>query len=264
MPVTPIPDQYLSQRLATMQRQLDELTRAVGRPSDQVRDPDDNVVHMATGVGNPVLAGRGQDVALSLSGGAVTLTDEGGRDTRDLVARSVTAPVTGDTHGVHHGDVGVPGTEAYNHYGDLHGNSYGFHYGPVGDGATQNQINAANVFANGFFGNVGIPGQNWLHYGTVITPSELSLKTAVREYRDAGDLIDRVPSYRWRWRKDSTADDGHEHAGPAVDDLAGEAPWLVRGDCGGSTRGYSDRDLIGVLWGALRDARARIAELENS
>lgn len=263
MPINPAPSDYLSGRLVAMQRQLDELTRAVGRPKDQVRDASDNVVHMPGGTANPVIAGRNQDAGVSFAGGQVTITDELGRGTKPLNAAQFNGPVVGDTTGVHHGDVGVSGSEFYNHYGDLHGNSYGFHFGPVGDGTTQNQINALNVFATGFFGNVGIPGQNWTLYGTVVAPSERAMKTDVRPLTEAGELIDKVPSSRWRWSPDFEHTDEHEHAGPMADDIADAAPWLIRKDSEKSPRSLSDRDLIGVLWAALREERSRTAQLEQ-
>jgi len=269
MPVTKIPSEYLSDTIKSMQRQLDELQRAVGRPTSIMRDSSDNVVHMPGGSGVPVMSAKGQGVSLVMTNGTVTVADEQGRGTAPLATSMLNGPVTGDTYGVHHGDVGISGVEFHNHYGDLHGNGFGFWYGPVGDGTTQNQINATNVFANGFFGNVGIPGQNWTLYGTVVAPSEARLKRDVRlRQDDAGELVDAVPSYQWYWKPEVFSDedgdtDEHEHAGPLVDDLAEHAPWLVRQERDSDVRGYNDRDLIGVLWAALRDARARITELEK-
>lgn len=263
MPINPAPSSYLLDRLVAMQRQLDELTRAVGRPNDQVRDSSDNVVHMPGGTSSPVIAGRNQDAGFSFANGQVTVTDELGRGTKPINASQFNGPVVGDTTGVHHGDVGVNGSEYYNHYGDLHGNSYGFHYGPVGDGTTQNQINALNVFATGFFGNVGIPGQNWTLYGTVVAPSELALKTDVRPILEAGEVVDKVAAYRWRWHSDFEHADEHEHVGPMADDIADAAPWLIRQGSGNDPRALSDRDLIGILWAALREERSRTAQLEQ-
>jgi hypothetical protein len=262
MPVTPIPEEWLSAKIIAMQRQLDELSRAVGRPNDQVRDQNDNVVHMVPGAEYPVLGAKGQDISLTMANGAVAVTDGNGRDPRPLAASQFTGPVTGDTTGVHHGDVGTP-TEAHSHYGDLHGNSYGFHFGPVGDGTTQNQINALNVFATGFFGNIGIPGQNWTLYGNVVAPSERGLKADVRAFPEAGAVVDAAPSARWRWGSEAH-DDGEEHAGPMVDDIAEVAPWLVRRHEDTDIRSLGDRDLIGVLWEALREARQRISVLERN
>lgn len=270
MPITPAPRNYLSDRLVAIQRQLDEVTRAVGRPSDQVQDANGNVIHMP-GAAIPVIAGRGQDVGISLSNGAATITDGSGRDSKPLTAQQFNGPVIGDTTGVHHGDVGVSGTEFYSHYGDLHGNSYGFHFGPVGDGTTQNQINALNVFATGVFSNIGIPGQNWTLYGTVVAPSERRLKTDITDVPAASAIIDAVPSYRWRWRTTiadtvehvTNTQDADMHAGPMVDDLATHAPWLIRQDPDSGSRGYNDRDLIGVLWAALREERQRTVQLEQ-
>lgn len=264
MPVTAVP-QGLLEHIAAMQRQLDEVSRAVGRPSDQIRDVNDNVVHMVPGAANPVLGAKNQDVSVSLVAGAVAVTDGQGRDARPISASSFNGPVTGDTTGVHHGNVGVNGLEFYSHYGDLHGNSYGFHYGPVGDGATQNQINATNVFANGFFGNVGIPGQNWTLYGTVVAPSERRLKSDEKPLStEAGAIIDGVSSATWRWDPKFKHNDDELHAGPMADDIAKVAPWLVRKSPEpGSPLMLSDRDLIGVLWGALREARQRITALEG-
>jgi hypothetical protein len=260
MPVTPTLDSLL-ERFANMQRQINELTRAVSRPSDQMRDNSDNVLHMVPGAENPVLGARDHDVSLSLSGGAVAVTDGVGRELRPISAKNFNGPVIGDTTGIHHGDVGTP-TEAHNHYGDLHGNAFGFHYGPVGDGATQNQINALNIFSTGHFGvqhgDVGVTGDNWALFGHVIAPSERRLKEDIREL-SAGKLVDAVPSYRWKWRR-KLRDDADEHAGPMVDDLAEHAPWLVRGT---KTRGYGVQDLIGILWAALREERVRTADLEN-
>jgi hypothetical protein len=262
MPVTPIPDQYLSQTIAAMQRQLNELTRAVGRPSDQVRDTNDNVLHMVNGTDYPVWGAKDHDVSIVMANGAVAVADGTGRTARPITAQTFYGPVQGDTTGVHHGDVGVNGSESYNHYGDLHGNSFGFHYGPVGDGATQNQINALNVFSTGHFGtqhgDVGVPGDNWALYGHVIAPSERRLKEDVRE-SPIGSLVDSVPAYRWRWRQKLTHG-VDEHTGPMVDDLAVHAPWLVRDNAG--NRSYELHDLIGVLWGALRESRAEVRALE--
>lgn len=265
MPINTAPSTYLSDRLVAIQRQLDELTRAVGRPSDQVRDSSDNVVHMPGGTSSPVIAGRNQDAGFSFANGQVTVTDELGRGTKPINASQFNGPVIGDTTGVHHGDVGVSGSEFYNHYGDLHGNSYGFHFGPVGDGTTQNQINALNVFATGFFGNVGIPGQNWTLYGTVVAPSERTLKTDVRPLSEAGHIVDSVPASRWRWHPDFEHADVHEHAGPMAEDVEAVAPWLVRKDPDNDDAplSLSDRDLIGILWAALREERSRTAQLEQ-
>ena len=261
MPVTPTLDSFL-ERFAAMQRQLDELTRAVGRPSDQIRDSNDNVVHMVQGAENPVLGSRNQDVAISLSSGSLAVTDGSGRDPRPIAAQNFNGPVTGDTHGVHHGDVGISGSEFYLHYGDVHGNSYGFHYGPVGDGATQNQINCLNIFSTGHYGvqhgDVGVGGDNWQLHGTVIAPSERRLKEDISPF-SAGELVDAVPSYQWKWRR-KLRDDAHTHAGPLIDDIAKHAPWLVRGE---GVRGYGVQDLIGVLWAALREERQRTSELEK-
>jgi Chaperone of endosialidase len=260
MPVTPTLDSFLG-RIAAMQRQLDELTRAVGRPSDQIRDTNDNVVHMVPGAENPILGARDQDIALSLTNGTVAVTDGVGRDPRPISASNFNGPVTGDTTGTHHGDVGTS-SEFWHHYGDVTGNTFGFHYGPVGDGSTQYQINALNVFSTGHFGvqhgDVGVGGDNWQLHGTVIAPSERRLKEDIREF-SAGKLVDAVPSYRWKWRR-KLRDDADEHAGPMVDDLAEHAPWLVRGT---KTRGYGVQDLVGILWAALREERVRTADLES-
>jgi hypothetical protein len=261
MPITPVPDQYLSQTLTRMQKQIEELSRAIGKPSDSVRDGNDNVLGLVAGSQYATLAARGQDASLVMGNGAVAVADETGRNLRPLASANFIGPVTGDTTGVHHGDVGTT-TEAHNHYGDLHGNAFGFHYGPVGDGTTQNQINALNVFATGFFGNVGIAGQNWTLFGTVVAPSERELKTDLRPYDDAGMLVDNVPAPRWRWRDDTECRDEHEHVGPMIDDLAEHAPWLVRQYEDSEVRGYGDRDLIGVLWAALREERAHTRDLE--
>lgn len=275
MPVSAVPTQFLSDTIVALRQQLDELTRAVGRPTTGLRDGNDNVLEVVEGSAWPVLRARGQGAALVLSNSALFAMDEIGRNAIPIVASTVYGALSGDSTGVHHGDVGSP-TEAHNHYGDCHGNTYGFHYGAVGDGSTQYQINALNVFSTGHFGtqhgDVGVGGDNWALFGHVIAPSELSMKTAVREMVDAGDLIDRVPAYRWRWRDGVFTDAGepgpsavgtdtHEHAGPAVDDLAVEAPWLVRRHEGTTARGYGDRDLIGVLWAALRESRTTIADL---
>lgn len=256
MPITPTLDTLLS-TIGDLQKQVNELTRAVSRPSDQVRDANDNVVHMVPGATYPVLGARGQDVSLVMANGAAAIGDGQGRDPRPITASNFNGPVTGDTHGVHHGDVGLSGTEFWHHYGDVTGNTFGFHYGPVGDGTTQYQINALNVFSTGFFGNVGTPGQNWQLCGTVVAPSERRLKEDLQGF-SAGELVDAVPSYRWRWRR-RLKDDQHEHAGPMIDDLAQHAPWLVRGN---EIRGYGLSDLIGVLWAALREERSRTAKLE--
>jgi hypothetical protein len=266
MPLTPVPDQYLSSVIAKMQRQLDELTRAVGKPSDSVRDTDNNVLGMVPGVGYPVVAARGQDASLSMANGAVAVTDETGKNYRDVYARTVNGALTGDSHGVHHGDVGVAGLEFYNHYGDHHGNGYGFHYGPVGDGTTQNQINALNIFSTGHFGtqhgDVGTPTEFWQLYGTIHAPSERSWKTDVREFPEASRIVDEVPVFRWRW-KPAVGLDGDEHAGPMVGDVESVAPWLVRHSDGTAVRSLTDRDFVGVLWAALRDTRAQVRALEN-
>jgi hypothetical protein len=274
MPVTAVPQDFLS-RLAAMQRQLDELTRAVGRPANQVRDINDNVIQMVEGADYPVLGAADHDVSVVMANGAVAVADGSGREYRPIAAETFYGPVQGDTTGVHHGDVGTT-TEAHNHYGDLHGNSYGFHFGPVGDGTTQNQINAANIFATNvtagiFYGDGGVSGSNFNYngqfwgtlHGNVVAPSESQLKHDVTTFTDAGHIVDEIPAYRWRWRGNTVRRDDYEHAGPMVGDIAEVAPWLVRQIPGMDARGYSDRDLIGVLWGALRDARARITELER-
>lgn len=259
MPVTAVPESLL-QRIAAMQRQIDELTRAVGRPSDQMRDDNDNVMHMVSGTANPVFGARGQDVSFSLYNGNVVVTDEMGRDTRPLTASTFNGPVTGDTTGVHHGDVGTS-TESHNHYGDLHGNSYGFHFGPVGDGTTQNQINCLRIFHTGAYGDVGDPAAFFQLYGTVHAPSERGLKVAEEPF-EAGAIIDAVPANRWRWDPLVPHADGATHAGPMVDDVDEVAPWLVRrSGAPDAARLLTDRDLIGVLWAALREERARTAEL---
>lgn len=282
MPVTPVPEEWLSAKLVAMQRQLDELSRAVGRPNDQVRDQNDNVVHMVPGTEHPVLGAKDQDISLTMANGGMSVTDGNGRDPRPIAASQFIGPVSGDTTGVHHGDVGTP-TEGHNHYGDVHGNAYGFHYGPVGDGGTQNQINALAVYAtslNGpLFGEHGIPGQawhayitchghvgvagdNWTLFGHVVAPSERGLKADVRDFPEAGAVVDAVPVYRWYWGSEAH-DDGHEHAGPMVDDIAEVAPWLIRHHENTDIRSLGDRDLIGVLWEALREARQRIHTLEQ-
>ena len=280
MPITALPQDWVSTKIAEMQRRLDDLSRAVGKPSDQVRDINDNVIHMP-GAGNPVIAGRTHDVGISFFSGTATVTDELGRGTRPLTASNFNGPVTGDTTGIHHGDVGTP-TELHNHYGDLHGNAYGFHYGPVGDGTTQNQINCLNIFHTGSygrcFGEVGQAGgpffttygdvgngTNFFQlFGTVHAPSERGLKMMERPIEDVGEIIDAVPSSRWRWEPSLQLDDGYDHAGPMVDDVDEIAPWLVRRSSDpGSARMLQDRDLIGVLWAALREERQRTAALEQ-
>lgn len=260
MPVTPVPSQYLSDTLSRIQRQLDELGRAVGRPTSGMRDGSDNTVGMLEGHPYPVVAAHGQDASLVMGNSAVAVADETGRNLRPITAQTFYGPVTGDTTGVHHGDVGTP-TETHNVYGDHHGNTYGFHFGAVGDGTTQYQINALNVYSTGFFGNVGTPGQNWTLYGTVVAPSERRLKTEITTIPDPGGIVDAVPAYRWRWDPTKLEDpDDHEHAGPMVDDLDRHAPWLVHREPG-EPRGYADRDLLGVLWEALRVERHRARTL---
>jgi hypothetical protein len=302
MPVTAV-SQGLLERIAAMQRQLDEVSRAVGRPSDQIRDVNDNVIHMVPGAANPVLGAKNQDVSVSLVAGTVAVTDGQGRDARPISASNFNGPVTGDTTGVHHGEVGTP-TELHNHYGDLHGNAYGFHYGPVGDGATQNQINCLNIYHTGAYGTVhgevGVPGDLWNAYitvrgkcfaevgqaggpffttygdvgnatnffnlhGTVYAPSARNLKTDEKPLlAEAGTIVDGVPSATWRWDPTLKHNDDELHAGPMADDIAKAAPWLIRQSHNpGAALMLSDRDLIGVLWGALREARQRIAVLEG-
>lgn len=266
MPVTPTLDTLLG-TIAALQKQVNELTRAVSRPSDQIRDNNDNVVHMVPGTAYPVLGARNQDVSVVLANGAAVISDGQGRDPRPLTAQTFNGPVQGDTTGIHHGDVGTP-TEAHHHYGDVTGNTYGFHYGPVGDGTTQNQINATNVYANFFYGDGGVSGSNFNYngqfwgtlHGTVVAPSESKLKTDVREYQEAGSILDVVPAYRWRWRHDVERRDDYDHIGPMIDDFAVHAPWLVRGT---ETRGYGLHDLVGVLWAALREERNKTAGLEH-
>lgn len=283
MPLTAVPSEYLSETIRDIKRQLAELSRAVGRPTSQLRDGSDNVVHMADGGTGPIVAARNQGVSLVMAAGQVTVADEQGRGSAPLAASGFTGPVTGDTHGVHHGDVGVASTEFYNHYGDLHGNSYGFHYGAVGDGTTQNQINATQIYGvdvhvtGRFYGEVGVPGTgpffttygdvgngtNFFNlFGTVHAPSERGLKTAVQDF-DGAAIVDAVESPSWRWDPLVRHDDGQRHAGPMVDDIADAAPWLVRAPSDPeAARMLSDRDLIGVLWNALRDTRARMMALE--
>ncbi len=197
-------------------------------------------------------------------------------------------------HGNVQGEIGVPG-QAWNAYATLQGNSNGTHYGDV-HGTVYGEIGTSNQRFNHWgdcngthFGNVqgvlfgehGIAGQGWnsyitcygdshgTHYGAVVAPSERFLKTDIREIADvAGDLIDAVPVYRWRWRETEElygGSDEYEHIGPMVDDLDTHAPWLVRHPDPplNGPRGYNDRDLIGVLWGALRESRERITALET-
>lgn len=271
MPVTPLPDQHLAQTISRMQKQINELTRAIGKPSDSVRDNNNNVVALVPGTQYATLASRGQDASLVMGNASVTVADETGRNTRPIAAANFVGPLTGDSTGIHHGDVGTT-TEAHNHYGDLHGNGYGFWYGPVGDGTTQNQINATNVYANFFYGDGGVSGSNFNYngqfwgtlHGNVVAPSEARMKTEVKGCRAAGWVVDEVPAYRWRWRQDAMPagrqPDTDEHVGPMVDDLAEVAPWLIR-DVDGDTRGYSDRDMIGLLWAALRETRGQLKAL---
>jgi len=259
MPITAIPQDWISVKLAEMQRRLDDLARSVGKPSDQVRDSNDNVVHMVPAA-TPTIAGRSQGVGLSFAAGAVTVTDELGRGTQPITASRFNGPVTGDTTGVHHGDVGTP-TEAHNHYGDLHGNSFGFHYGPVGDGTTQNQINCLRIFHTGAYGNVGDPGAFFDIYGTVHAPSEGYLKVDAKPLNGAAGIVDAVPIATWQWHPDCSHADGYDHAGPMVEDVARVAPWLVRQADPEGPRLLSDRDLIGVLWAALREERQHTAAL---
>jgi Chaperone of endosialidase len=282
MPINPAPTSYLSSELVTMKRQIADLAKSVGRPTDQVRDLNDNVLTMP-GTANPAIVGRNHDAGISFLNGTATITDGQGQSSRPLNAQQFNGPLQGDSTGTHHGDVGTP-TETHNHYGDLHGNAYGFHYGPVGDGTTQNQINALAVFATDvhvtgrFYGEVGVPGtgpffttygdvgngSNFFNlFGTVHAPSERGMKDSVAPLDDAGRIIDQVESYRWRWKPDTAAADDYDHAGPMVDDVADVAPWLVRQDDDESPRMLTDRDLIGVLWAALRESRERIAALEQ-
>lgn len=262
MPITAVPQDWVSAKFVEMQRRLDDLARAVGKPSDQVRDSNDNVVHMVPSSA-PTIAGRSQGVGLSFASGTLTVTDEQGRGTQPITASNFNGPVTGDTHGVHHGDVGINGVEFWNHYGDLHGNSYGFHYGPVGDGATQNQINCLRIFHTGAYGNVGDPGAFFDIYGTVHAPSESSLKVGAKPLNDAARIVDAVPIATWQWGDDCPHADGYDHAGPMVEDVARAAPWLVRQADADGPRLLSDRDLIGVLWAALREERQHTVALER-
>ena len=140
----------------------------------------------------------------------------------------------GDSHGIHFGQCGTPGAP-YEHWGDNHGKN---------------------------FGDVGTGGQNWNLCGTVIAPSERSMKADIRDFTDAGSIVDAAPAYRWRWGADTPGAWGRdEHAGPMVDDLDTSAPWLVRHPTEPGSRSYQDRDLIGVLWAALREERTRAKEM---
>lgn len=159
--------------------------------------------------------------------------------------------LNGDSYGVHHGEVGTP-SEAHTTYGDSHGTLFGEH-GVPGQG-WHSYITC--------HGNVGVGGDNWTLFGTVVAPSERSLKAEIRGFPDAGALIDAIPVYRWRWATDAH-DDGHDHAGPMVDDFAEHAPWLVRATEGTTIRSLADRDLIGVLWAALRESRGQVTALED-
>lgn len=282
MPPVATPTEYLSDTIRSLKQQVAELQRAMGRPTNQLRDGSDNVVHMAEGAGAPVVSARGQGVSLVMSSGKVAVADEQGRGSAPLTASGFTGPVTGDTYGTHHGDVGTA-TEAHNHYGDLHGNSYGFHYGAVGDGTTQNQVNALNVYGVDFFatgrfhGELGVPGgpyyttygdvgnsTNFFNlFGTVHAPSERGLKVGV-EHFDGGAVVDAVESPSWRWHPEVNHDDGQRHAGPMADAIADVAPWLIRAPSDPeAARMLADRDLIGVLWNALRETRAKMAQLES-
>lgn len=262
MPPVAVPSEYLSDTIKVIKQQVAELQRAMGRPTSQLRDGDDNVVHMAEGGGAPVVSARGQGVSLLMSGGKVTVADEQGRGTAPLVASGITGPVTGDTYGTHHGDVGTP-AEPHNHYGDVHGNTYGFHFGAVGDGSTQNQINCLRIFHTGAYGDVGDPASFYNLYGTVHAPSERGLKAGIKDF-DGSAVVDAVESPSWRWDPEVNHDDGQRHAGPMVDDIADIAPWLVRAPSDPeAARMLSDRDLIGVLWNALRGTRAQMAQLQQ-
>jgi hypothetical protein len=281
MPPIATPTQYLSDTIKRMQRQLDELQRSVGRPTTVLRDGSDNVLHMPSGQSAPTLAAKGQGVSLVMVNGNMVVSDEQGQATAPVIASGFTGPVTGDTYGTHHGDVGTPTDAGHNHYGDVHGNGYGFWYGPVGDGTTQNQINALNIYHTGAYGRVfgevgqaGGPfyttygdvgnGSNFFNlFGTVHAPSERFLKTAIQEF-DGGSIVDAVASDSWRWDPAVPHSDGQRHAGPMVDDIADHAPWLVRTpEDGADPRMLSDRDLVGVLWNALRDTRAQLAAVTS-
>lgn len=281
MAVTAVPSQYLSDTIAQMQRQIADLQRAVGKPASSLADASNNSVHLADGSGAPVVAAKNQGVSMVMSGGAVTVADEQGRGTAPINASSFNGPVTGDTTGVHHGDVGTP-TELHNHYGDLHGNSYGFHYGPVGDGTTQNQINALNIFGleihgSRLFGELGAAGgpffttygdvgngTNFFNlFGTVHAPSEGRMKINAKPLKNAGAIVDQVPISTWNWDPRLNHGDSFDHAGPMAEDVEIVAPWLIRKLDGDGPRLLSDRDLIGVLWAALQEARARIVQLEK-
>lgn len=262
MPPTAMPSQFLSDTINALKRQVADLQRALGRPTSIMRDTSDNAVHLVDGQGAPVLAGKGQDASLTMAAGQVLVTDETGRAARPITASQFTGPLVGDSTGTHHGDVGTP-TEAHVHYGDIHGNTYGFHYGPVGDGTTQNQINCLRIFHTGAYGDVGDPATFFNLYGTVHAPSERGLKAGIQDF-DGAAVVDAVASPSWRWDPQVRHDDGQRHAGPMVDDIADIAPWLVRAPSDPeAARMLTDRDLIGVLWNALRATRATVTRLQH-
>lgn len=60
MPITPVPQDRLTQRIAALEAQVAELARAVGRGSDTIRDPAGNIIFTAStvtgiGLGKPYL-----------------------------------------------------------------------------------------------------------------------------------------------------------------------------------------------------------------
>jgi len=72
------------------------------------------------------------------------------------------------------------------------------------------------------------------------------------------DILDAAPVQRWRY-KEEHAGDRNFHISPMADDLPEEL--VIRGDDGEHDISVDQRDLVGVLWEAVRELRAEVAEL---
>lgn len=73
------------------------------------------------------------------------------------------------------------------------------------------------------------------------------------------DVIDAAPVHRWRY-KEEHAGDRNYHISPMADDLPEEL--VIRGNDDEYDVAVDQRDLVGVLWAAVQELRAEVADLK--
>lgn len=251
----------LKGELESGRREREELAREQGRGAPALRG-NGEVIEVKSSSGRPVLSPKGVASALYFDqDGAAIVNDEGAP--LDLAVRNlrVTGQITAD------GDIWAGSIRAG---GNLSAagviskdGGYSIGITPQGDPVMWSPTD--DVAWTAYNGDMYCtnPGntQSRRVFGSAY-PSERALKDHVGELENAVEVVDQWHPARFTWKPGGYyADDGREHAGVYVDELADSAPVLVEGTDARGNRMPDQRAMLAYLTAALQRRGREVDEL---